>query len=148
MLRSTNKALISHAAVSGPSNAAAKAPLAEANGTSPQKPQSSGFSGGSPAVSRPAGGPSRVPASPSTPGGASGVGRIFPISSLNPYQNRWTIKARVNQKSAVRTWSNSRGEGKLFSFVVADESGEVKVTAFRDEVDKYFDLVDINKVSP
>ena len=37
--------------------------------------------------------------------------QFHPISSLNPYQNRWTIKARVTAKSDVRTWHNTRGEG-------------------------------------
>ncbi len=35
---------------------------------------------------------------------------------------RWTIRARVTNKSNIRTWSNSRGEGKLFSFDIVDES--------------------------
>lgn len=35
---------------------------------------------------------------------------------------RWTIKARVTNKSNIRTWSNSKGEGKLFSFEIVDES--------------------------
>lgn len=104
---------------------------------------------------------------------------------------RWTIRARVTNKSSVRTWSNSRGEGKLFSFEIVDESvskgvvrpaylsmcmhvntchtwlylllpgrskklshgkcarqqGEIKITAFNDEVDKFFSLVEQGKVS-
>lgn len=35
---------------------------------------------------------------------------------------RWTIRARVTNKSGIRTWSNSRGEGKLFSMDLVDES--------------------------
>ncbi|WAR01828.1 RFA1-like protein [Mya arenaria] len=47
--------------------------------------------------------------------GTPGSNRIHSIASLTPYQNRWRIRARVTQKSNIRTWSNSRGEGKLFS---------------------------------
>ena len=66
---------------------------------------------------------------------------------LLPPAFRWTIKARVTSKSAVRTWSNSRGEGKLFSINLLDDSGEIKATAFRDQVDKYYDMIELNKVS-
>jgi hypothetical protein len=47
---------------------------------------------------------------------------IFPIKNLSPYQNKWTIKARVLNKAAVKTWKNARGEGKLFSFTLKDAS--------------------------
>lgn len=60
---------------------------------------------------------------------------------------RWTIRARVTNKSAVRSWSNSRGEGKLFSINLADESGEIRATAFRDAVDKFNNFIELNKVS-
>ena len=35
---------------------------------------------------------------------------------------RWTIKARVTQKSDIKHWSNSKGEGKLFSVTFMDET--------------------------
>jgi replication factor A1 len=35
---------------------------------------------------------------------------------------RWTIKARVTTKSDIRTWQNAKGEGKLFSVNLLDES--------------------------
>uniref|UniRef100_A0AAX7UY98 Replication protein A subunit n=1 Tax=Astatotilapia calliptera TaxID=8154 RepID=A0AAX7UY98_ASTCA len=60
--------------------------------------------------------------------------------------HRWTIRARVTNKSSIRTWSNSRGEGKLFSFEIVDESGEIRITAFNKEVDKFFSLVEQGKV--
>ncbi|KAI4471648.1 replication factor a 1 rfa1 [Holotrichia oblita] len=69
-----------------------------------------------------------------------------PISSLTPYQNKWIIKARVTNKSNIRTWSNSRGEGKLFSMDLVDKSGEIRATAFRDLVDKFYDYLEIDKV--
>lgn len=35
---------------------------------------------------------------------------------------RWTIRARVTRKAPIRTWSNSKGEGRLFSVDLLDES--------------------------
>ncbi|KAK9871429.1 hypothetical protein WA026_012805 [Henosepilachna vigintioctopunctata] len=71
---------------------------------------------------------------------------VHPITSLSPYQNKWIIKARVTNKSAIRTWSNSRGEGKLFSMDLVDSSGEIRCTAFREQVDKYYDYVQVDKI--
>ncbi|EZA51712.1 Replication protein A 70 kDa DNA-binding subunit [Ooceraea biroi] len=69
-----------------------------------------------------------------------------PIAALSPYQNRWVIKVRVTSKSPIRTWSNSRGEGKLFSMDLIDESGEIRCTAFRDQCDKFYDMIEAGNV--
>jgi replication factor A1 len=71
---------------------------------------------------------------------------IYPIEGLSPYQNNWTIKARVTQKSDIRTWSNQRGEGKLFNVTLMDESGEIKGTAFNAAVDELYDKFEEGKV--
>ncbi|TPX51284.1 hypothetical protein SeLEV6574_g00408 [Synchytrium endobioticum] len=67
--------------------------------------------------------------------------QIFPIHSLSPYQNKWTIRVRCMGKSDVRHFKNSRGEGKLFSVTFYDESGEIRATAFGDAVTQFYDLL-------
>lgn len=72
---------------------------------------------------------------------------IVPISSLNPYNNHWKLKARVTTKSQMRTWNNSKGTGKLFSVdLLDDEDGEVRVTMFNDTADRLYDVFQVNKV--
>lgn len=68
-----------------------------------------------------------------------------PISALSPYQNKWVIKARVTAKSPIRTWSNAKGEGKLFSMDLMDESGQIRVTGFRDSVDKFYEMIEVRQ---
>lgn len=106
-------------------------------------------------------------------------------NNLRLVYDRWTIRARVTNKSTIRTWSNSRGDGKLFSMELVDESvsiwshwlfschvnkvqdfqvsakpdllliltkfyvylqGEIRVTGFNQEVDKFYSLVEVGKV--
>lgn len=56
---------------------------------------------------------------------------------------RWIIRAKVQFKSPIRTWSNSKGEGKLFSMDLVDESGEIRATGFRDTVDKFYEMIEV-----
>ena len=71
---------------------------------------------------------------------------IYPIEGLSPYQNKWTIKARVTNKSDVRHWSNQKGEGKLFSCTLLDDTGEIKATGFNDTVDLFYNMLEEGKV--
>jgi len=65
---------------------------------------------------------------------------IYPIEGLSPYAHKWTIKARVTNKSEIRTWHNTNGEGKLFSVNLLDDSGEIKATGFNDQCDQLYDV--------
>ncbi|KAJ3196661.1 Replication factor A protein 1, partial [Irineochytrium annulatum] len=71
---------------------------------------------------------------------------VFPIKSLSPYQNKWTIKARVVAKSDIRTYTNQKGEGRIFSVTFADQSGEIRATGFNDAVTAFYDLLAENQV--
>lgn len=45
-------------------------------------------------------------------------------------------------KTQVRTFSNTRGEGKFFNFDVLDSSGcDVRIVGFNECVDRFFEVV-------
>ena len=87
----------------------------------------------------------------SYPSNISNPLNIQPIESLSPYiGSKWSIKARATDKTPVRTWSNARSQGKLFSVTLIDQSGPIRATFFQDAVDKYFDSItegDIYQIS-
>ncbi|CAE6450332.1 unnamed protein product [Rhizoctonia solani] len=102
-----------------------------------------------PAPTTPA--PSKAAPSGSTSGAATntlppGFAPLHPIEALSPYSNKWTIRARVTQKSDIRTWSNQRGEGKLFSVNLMDETGEIRATGFNEVVDNLYPKLEEGKV--
>ena len=77
-------------------------------------------------------------------GGRSAVSRndapvkINPISSLNPYMNRWTIRARVTNQPTLRTYHNAKGDGKVLNVDLLDaEGGEIKAVCFGDTAEAY-----------
>ena len=103
--------------------------------------------------------------------GGGGGGMYTPIDSITPYQNKWQIKARVTSKSDIRTWNNAKGafsfllyfvyfiildlidlilfilgSGKLFSMDLMDESGEIRATAFKEQCDMFYDMIQVGKV--
>lgn len=47
---------------------------------------------------------------------------VQPISAISPYHNRWIIRARIGNKSDIKKFTNQKGDGKLFSCTLLDES--------------------------
>ncbi|CAK7355970.1 unnamed protein product [Dovyalis caffra] len=73
--------------------------------------------------------------------------RIIPITALNPYQGRWTIKARVTAKGELRHYNNTRGDGKVFSFDLLDsDGGEIRVTCFNQVADQFYNQIEAGSV--
>ncbi|RNF10688.1 putative replication factor A, 51kDa subunit [Trypanosoma rangeli] len=68
--------------------------------------------------------------------------QIQPIDSLTPFLGgKWWIRARVTDKSDVRTWNKPTSQGKLFSFTLIDESASIRATVFNDAVDLFNPLI-------
>ena len=47
----------------------------------------------------------------------------------------------------MREWKNAKGEGKLFNFTVIDQTGDIRITCFKEEADKFYDMIEVGKVS-
>jgi len=74
---------------------------------------------------------------------------ITPIKSLHPYQNMWTIRARVTNKTEMKEFSRKTGTGtgKLFSVELIDEAGdEIRATAFTEVAEKLFNIFEVGHI--
>mmetsp|Transcript_62114 Transcript_62114/g.96504 ORF Transcript_62114/g.96504 Transcript_62114/m.96504 type:complete len:470 (+) Transcript_62114:51-1460(+) len=71
---------------------------------------------------------------------------ILPICELSPYMKKWVIKARVTEKSAVRTFSKGGGNGKVFSAVLLDAAGgDIRASFFNEAVDKFSNILEMGR---
>ena len=53
----------------------------------------------------------------------------------------------MNTKRSFDRWNGVKGEGKLFSFDLLDhEGGEIRVTAFNEQAERFFQIVEVGKV--
>ncbi|KAF5098687.1 hypothetical protein D0Z00_001940 [Geotrichum galactomycetum] len=70
---------------------------------------------------------------------------IVPLKTVTPYNNRWVIKVRVSDKSKIIHYTR-KTSGKLFNVTFVDESGEIRATGFNEQVDNFYDKLEIGKV--
>ncbi len=79
--------------------------------------------------------------------GAGGHEEVTPIKGLTPYQNRWTIRARVATKSQKRSFTNAKGSGSLFSIDVLDaQGGEIRCLFFGKAAEHFFPIIEQGRV--
>lgn len=76
-------------------------------------------------------------------------GQFIEIKNLTSFLGRWVVKGRFINKGEPRTYSNQRGEGKLWSCELVDspdEGGTIRCTFFNKAVDKFYSLITENHV--
>eukprot|EP00835_Amoeboradix_gromovi_P005606 NODE_543_length_6878_cov_0.317008.p3 type:complete len:322 gc:universal NODE_543_length_6878_cov_0.317008:5298-6263(+) len=81
-----------------------------------------------------------IHSSPYKPGNSVGM----PVSSLNAYCASPSVKVRCTQKSDLRPFKN--GNGKLFSCVLVDSDGDIKATAFNEDADRLYPVLEDGKI--
>uniref|UniRef100_A0A6B2L476 Replication protein A subunit n=1 Tax=Arcella intermedia TaxID=1963864 RepID=A0A6B2L476_9EUKA len=64
---------------------------------------------------------------------------------MNPYTS-FSIRGRCSAKSAIRNYKNAKGDGKLFTFDLVDDTGEVRCTCFNESVDNFEPLVQVGNI--
>ncbi|OIR57670.1 MAG: DNA replication factor A protein 1, partial [Amphiamblys sp. WSBS2006] len=71
----------------------------------------------------------------------SGMVKISDLTDMNPHENEQCFVARVVRKSGIKHWENQKGSGKLFDVSVRDETGEIRITGFNNEVDAFYNIL-------
>jgi hypothetical protein len=68
--------------------------------------------------------------------------KVISISMLDPHLTSWTVRGRILQKANMHHYTNYKGPGKVFSFLIADSSGEIRISAFNEIADKFYDVIE------
>ena len=55
------------------------------------------------------------------------------------------LHGRVKSKTPIKVWHKDSAEGKLFSFIICDESGEINVIASDDLCDSLFAMIEVGR---
>ena len=108
----------------------------------PGNVSANGFYGNKPAVKQEQTPQRSMVSRPANTAGGD-VPNLYPIEALSPYAHRWTIQARVTHKAPMKTWHNQQGEGRLFSFTLLDESGEIRATVFHSIGEQFDSLYEM-----
>jgi len=73
--------------------------------------------------------------------------RIVPITALNPYHGRWTIKARAMTKGELRHYNNTRGDSKVLSSDPLDcDGGEIRATCSNQVADQFYIQIEAGRI--
>lgn len=68
------------------------------------------------------------------------------VNELRCELKNWVIKVRVVGKYPIKNWNNAKGSGKLFSFYVMDNTGLIRIIAFRELAEKFHNFIEDDKV--
>lgn len=67
---------------------------------------------------------------------------IHDIKSLSAYVPRWTVKGRCTMKGELKKFTSRQGkQGCVFNFDLMDNTGEIRVVAFGEVAERFFDQV-------
>lgn len=118
---------------SEPVSAAAPAPAAQNNS------YASSASSGLPIVKQDLGGQASKPKT------TTRSKKFTAIRDVSPYNSKWTIQARVADKSDIIKYSK-KTTGQLFNVTFIDDSGVIRATGFNEQCDKFFSVLEVGKV--
>lgn len=67
------------------------------------------------------------------------------ISHINTFQSNWKILAKVISKTHINNWTKNGKTGKVFNMVLQGNDGQIRVSAFNENVDKFYEKIQVNK---
>jgi len=70
---------------------------------------------------------------------------IISLANLSPYSNIWEIEVVLLKKDPIREWKKANSEGKVQNLLVSDDSGRIRITLWREDVDK-FQFMEVGKM--